>query len=105
MAYAAREIMIATDGIRSLIREGKTPQMLNMIQTGKASGMITLESSLLELVKKGLVLHDDAISRANRPDEVRRIAKAAAAAEAKRDMSSMSDMHATMGSSRRRRRA
>ncbi len=102
---AAREILIASDGIRSLIREGKTPQMLNMIQTGRASGMVTLENSLLELVNKGLVLHDDAISRANRPDEVRRIAKAAAAAEAKRDMSSMSDMHATMGSSRRRRGA
>ncbi len=102
---AAREILIASDGIRSLIREGKTPQMLNMIQTGRASGMTTLENSLLELVNKGLVLHDDAIGKANRPEEVRRNARANAAAEAKRDMSSMSDMHATMGSRRRRRGA
>ncbi len=102
---AAREILIASDGIRSLIREGKTPQMLNMIQTGRASGMTTLEMSLLELVNKGLVLHDDAIGKANRPEEVRRNARADAAAEAKRDMSSMSDMHATMGSRRRRRGA
>ncbi len=100
---AAREIMIATDGIRSLIREGKTPQMLNMIQTGKAHGMSTLEMSLLDLVNRGLVLHDDAISKANRPDEVQRNARADAAAQAKSQMDSMEDMHATFGTAARRR--
>ncbi|MHC4899897.1 MAG: type IV pilus twitching motility protein PilT, partial [Planctomycetota bacterium] len=108
---AAREILIATDGIRSLIREGKTPQMLNIIQTGKAHGMTTLEMSLLDLVNRGLVLLDDAVSKANRPDEVQRMAKTDAAAQARQHMTSMDDMHATvtgsrgstMGPSRRRR--
>jgi len=100
---AAREIMIATDGIRSLIREGKTPQMLNMIQTGKKDGMSTLEMSLLDLVNRGLVLHDDAISKANRPEEVRRNARVDAAAQAKQTMDSMDDMHATFGTSAKRR--
>jgi twitching motility protein PilT len=31
---AAYEILIATDGVRALIREGKTTQLLNLIQTG-----------------------------------------------------------------------
>jgi twitching motility protein PilT len=100
---AAREILIATDGIRSLIREGKTPQMLNMIQTGKADGMTTLEMSLLDLVNRGLVLLDDAVSKANRPDEVERMAKTDAAAQARQHMTSMDgmdDMHATVASSR-----
>ncbi|MHC4078692.1 MAG: type IV pilus twitching motility protein PilT [Planctomycetota bacterium] len=100
---AAREILIATDGIRSLIREGKTPQMLNMIQTGKAHGMTTLEMSLLDLVNRGLVLLDDAVSKANRPDEVERMAKTDAAAQARQHMTSMDgmdDMHATVASSR-----
>ena len=69
---AAREILIATDAVRSLIREAKTAQMLNLMQTGRAAGMATLEDQLLGLVAEGLITPDDAISKANRPDDVRR---------------------------------
>ncbi len=72
---AAREILIATDGIRSLIREGKTAQMLNLLQTGKAAGMSTLENELTEFVNKGLISLDDAMGKANRPAEVAKNAK------------------------------
>jgi twitching motility protein PilT len=72
---AAREILIATDGIRSLIREGKTAQMLNLLQTGKAAGMSTLENELTEFVNKGLISLDDAMGKANRPAEVAKTAK------------------------------
>ena len=41
---AAREILIATDAVRSLIREGKTPQLLNQLQTGSKYDMTTLEA-------------------------------------------------------------
>ena len=71
---AAREIMIATDGIRALIREAKTAQMLNLLQTGRAVGMKTLEMDLIELVQKGVVDLDEAISKANRASEVQRLA-------------------------------
>lgn len=69
---AAREILIATDAVRSLIREAKTSQMLNIMQTGRAYGMGTLEDELLKLVADGLITPDDAIGKANRPDDVRR---------------------------------
>ena len=69
---AAREILVATDAVRSLVREAKTAQMLNMMQTGRAVGMATLEDELLKLVAEGLITPDDAISKANRPDDVRR---------------------------------
>ena len=69
---AAREILVATDAVRSLVREAKTAQMLNMMQTGRAVGMATLEDELLKLVNEGLITPDDAISKANRPDDVRR---------------------------------
>ena len=72
---AAHEILIATDGVRSLIREGKTPQMLNFLQTGSKYGMGTLEQSLVKLVNEGLISLDDAIGKANRPDEVRKNAR------------------------------
>ena len=39
---AAREILVATDGVRALIRDSKSAQILNLMQTGKAFGMSTL---------------------------------------------------------------
>lgn len=57
---AALEIMIATPAVRNLIREGKTFQIPSMIQTGKKYGMQTLDDSIMELMKKGIISPDDA---------------------------------------------
>jgi twitching motility protein PilT len=67
----AQEIMVATDAVRACIREGKTPQLLNVLQTGLKNGMQTLESALIKLVTDGKVLPEDAIGMANSPDQVR----------------------------------
>jgi len=67
---AAREILVATDAVRSLIREGKTPQLLNQLQTGTKQQMTTLEASLANLVAHGLIDYEDALAKANRPEEV-----------------------------------
>ena len=93
--------MVGTDGIRALVREGKTPQMLNLIQTGRAHGMTTLEMALLDLVNTGKITLEDAMGKANRPDEVKR--QALDKTVIKQDPASMSDMHATMGGSIRRK--
>jgi twitching motility protein PilT len=69
---AAREILVATDAVKSLIREGKSQQILNLMQTGKQYGMTTLEDELLRAYADGLIGADDAIGKANRPDDVRR---------------------------------
>jgi len=55
---AASEILICTSAIRTLIREGKIPQIYSAIQTGKVSGMRTLEQHLQELVAQKVVLKD-----------------------------------------------
>ncbi|RMH35200.1 MAG: type IV pilus twitching motility protein PilT [Acidobacteria bacterium] len=52
---AAFEILIVTPAISNLIREGKTYQIPSAMQTGKALGMVMLNDSLLDLVKKGIV--------------------------------------------------
>ncbi len=65
-----QEIMVGTDGVRNLIREGKTPQLLNMIQTGGARGMQTLESQLEKLVKAGDISAETAIAKANNPSSL-----------------------------------
>ena len=69
---AAQEILVGTDAVRSLIREGKTTQILNLMQTGRQYGMTTLEDQLLLRYSEGLITADDAISRSNRPDDVRK---------------------------------
>jgi len=67
---AVFEVMIATPGVKNAIREGKTYQIDNMIQTNLDLGMITLEKSLLQLIKSGDLSIDDAMSYTAKPDEL-----------------------------------
>ncbi|MFZ4791138.1 MAG: type IV pilus twitching motility protein PilT [Candidatus Competibacteraceae bacterium] len=61
---AAHEIMVGVPAIRNLIREDKVAQMYSSIQTGSTHGMQTLDQCLLELIKKGAVSREEAISYA-----------------------------------------
>lgn len=61
---AAHEIMVGTPAIRNLIREDKVAQMYSAIQTGSAHGMQTLDQSLQDLVKKGLISRETAREKA-----------------------------------------
>jgi len=65
---AAREIMFVTSAIANLIREGKTHQIYGAIDTSARVGMISLDKSLAELARKGLISTEDALSKANRPE-------------------------------------
>lgn len=58
---AAFEIMLGTSAIRNLIREDKIAQMYSTIQTSSEAGMITLEQSLRDLVKKNIIQQDVAL--------------------------------------------
>lgn len=68
----AVEVMIATDAIRNLVREAKTPQMWSVMQTGSQYGMQTIDQALLSLYHKGLISLDDAIIRSWDPDTVKK---------------------------------
>ena len=46
---AAFEVMLASDGVRKLIREGRANQLKNMMAQGVREGMMTLEQSLARL--------------------------------------------------------
>ncbi|HSR22385.1 MAG TPA: type IV pilus twitching motility protein PilT [Candidatus Eisenbacteria bacterium] len=67
---AAFEIMIATSAVRSLIKEGKTNQIRNVMQTSLREGSQTLERSLSELLHSGVVTERDARSRSLHPQEI-----------------------------------
>lgn len=61
---AALEIMIATPAIQNLIREGKSHQIDSAVQTGAKFGMKTMDASLSELCKKGIISNDTALTYA-----------------------------------------
>ena len=58
----ATEVLMVNMAVRSLIREGKTHQIPNLIQTSAAEGMVSLDKALAELVGRGEVAIDDALS-------------------------------------------
>ena len=59
---AAREILINNSAVANLIREGKIAQVKSVLETGAAAGMITLDKSLRQLYKAGMITKEDAIS-------------------------------------------
>lgn len=70
----AQEILVKTNAVANMIREGKSAQIYSAIQTGGGVGMQTLETALAELYKKKLVTAEDALMKSQRPDELRRLA-------------------------------
>ena len=52
--------MVATSGIRNLIREGKSFHIQSSIETGKELGMITMDAALADLVLSGRVTREEA---------------------------------------------
>ena len=61
---AALEVLIATQAVSNLIREGKTFQIASIMQVNKAAGMVSLNDALMDLVTKKLVAPEEAISKA-----------------------------------------
>lgn len=61
---AVVEIMIATSGIRNLIRESKTFQIYSAMETGGQLGMRTLDKVLADAYRDGAIAYKDAESRA-----------------------------------------
>jgi twitching motility protein PilT len=70
---AAIEVMTLTTAISNLIREGKTHQIQSNIQTGRTQGMISMDASLAEMYRKGIISRDSAITHAVDREYVSRI--------------------------------
>jgi len=64
---AALEILMCNRAVGNLIREGKTFQILSVLQTGAPHGMCLMESSLAGLVKSGVISKDEALRHAEDP--------------------------------------
>ncbi|MEN8159429.1 MAG: type IV pilus twitching motility protein PilT [Myxococcota bacterium] len=61
---AINEIMLRTPGLANLIREGNTPQIQSLIQSGKKDGMQTLDDALFAALEAGRIDGRDAYRKA-----------------------------------------
>jgi twitching motility protein PilT len=64
---AATEVMTANSAVRNLIREAKTQQLYNVIQSGRQEGMHLLKDDLVRLHKEGIVEMDEIMSKIEDP--------------------------------------
>jgi twitching motility protein PilT len=69
------EIMTGTPAVKSVIREGKTFQLDNIIMTSAEFSMTSLEASLAAAVRDGRISVDVATQYALRPDDLGRLLK------------------------------
>ncbi len=68
----AFEILLGSPAVKSIVRDGKTHLLDNIIQTSKDIGMETLEGALASLVKSGKVSLESAMEYSLRPDILQR---------------------------------
>jgi twitching motility protein PilT len=68
----AVEKMVVTAAVASQIREGRAHQIATQIQTGRSEGMVSMEQSLMALVRGGKISLDSALAFAPDPEALRR---------------------------------
>lgn len=69
------EIMTGTPAVKSIIRDGKTHQLDNVIMTSAEFSMTSLETSLAQAVRDGKISMEIATQYALRPDDLVRLLK------------------------------
>ncbi len=67
---AAFEVLVANIAVRSMIKEGKTDQIRSILQTGLREGSQTLERSLSQLLRAGVITERDARAHSLYPSEI-----------------------------------
>lgn len=68
----ASEVLMANQPVKSLLKEGRTKQLPTVIQSSRAEGMMTLDQSLVELVRAEEVLTDQAAEYSMDPESFRK---------------------------------
>ena len=66
------EIMLCTSAVRNCIRENRIFEIPNVIETSRAQGMQTLDSSIKQLYVNGYISREDAVAIAAHPEKLER---------------------------------
>lgn len=69
----AYELLINNEAVANLIRDKRTHEINAVIETGMESGMIDMNRSLAELVRRGEITPEDALSRSLNPKSFSRL--------------------------------
>jgi twitching motility protein PilT len=69
----ASELLISCQAAQNLIRERKIDQIYSVLQSGGMNGMVTMNDSLFQLVRRGMIHVEDALARSARPAELTRL--------------------------------
>jgi twitching motility protein PilT len=67
---AVYEVLLGTQPVTNLVREGKANQLRNAMQIALTAGHKTMEMSLNELVAAGVITHETAVENAFIPHEI-----------------------------------
>ncbi len=69
---AAFEILHANNAIRSMIRDCKNHQIPNAVAAGGSEGMLSMDQSLLNLLRQGQITVEAALAHADHPEQLKR---------------------------------
>jgi twitching motility protein PilT len=69
----ATEVLVATPAIRNLVREGKTHQIYSALQAGGKFGMQTLDQSIADLVKRGVISYETGLEKCHHVEDFNRL--------------------------------
>jgi twitching motility protein PilT len=67
---AAYELLLSTEAVRNLVREGKSRQLRNVMIAAQGDGMLTIEADLARLAASGIISYDAATAASMYPREV-----------------------------------
>ena len=65
---AAFEVMHVNSAVRNMIREGKTHQLITIMQTNRKLGMVTMDEAIIDLCRAGKISREKAVQYAQDPD-------------------------------------
>jgi twitching motility protein PilT len=66
------EVMLCTPAVRNCVRENRIFEIPNIIETSRALGMQTLDSSIKQLYVNGYISREDAVAQAAHPEKLER---------------------------------
>lgn len=69
----ACEVIINSPAISTLIRDGKTHQLLNAMQTGKSFGMQVMDENIRDLYQQGLISYATALAKSINPENLKKM--------------------------------
>jgi twitching motility protein PilT len=61
---AVNEILLKMAGLPNVIREGNTPMIISIIQSGRSQGMQLMDDALMALVEQGRITPHEAFMKA-----------------------------------------